>query len=148
MKLPTSITFASLSLLGLVRQSIPADDIVLGHDHQFAIGGLSCHRCWPSGSEDRRVRFGSALSASQQRQATSDREPCDRRCANPNSAHKDPILFFRLAVLPACYQVALDAKRRYRIGGGQITPRRSYLDQGGITPLLRAYAIDCPRCSC
>jgi hypothetical protein len=33
-------------------------------------------------------------------------------------------------------------------GGGQITPRRSYLDQGGTTPLLRAYAIDCPRCSC
>ena len=39
------------------------------------------------------------------------------------------------AVLPACYQVALD---RYRIGG-QITARRSYLDQGGTTPLLRAY---------
>ena len=71
-----------------------------------------------------------------------------RRRANPNSAHEDPILFFRLAVLPACYQVALDAKGRYRIGGGQITPRRSYLDQGGTTPLLRAYAIDCPRCSC
>ena len=36
-----------------------------------------------------------ALSASHQRhQATSDREPCDRRCANPNSAHKDPILLF------------------------------------------------------
>jgi hypothetical protein len=34
------------------------------------------------------------------------------------------------------------------IGGGQITPWRSYLDQGGTTPLLRAYAIDCPRCSC
>jgi hypothetical protein len=33
---------------------------------------------------------------------------------------------------------ALDAKDRYRIGGGQITPRRSYLDQGGTTPLLRA----------
>ena len=99
--------------------------------------------------DDSAGRFGSALSASHQRhQATSDREPCDRRCANPNSAHKDPILFFRLAVLPACYQVALDAKGRYRIGGGQITPRRSYLDQGGITPLLRAYAIDCPRCSC
>ena len=32
--------------------------------------------------------------------------------------------------------------------GGQITPRRSYLDQGGTTPLVRAYAIDCPRCSC
>src|SRR5205085_5580059 len=30
-----------------------------------------------------------------------------------------------------------------------VTPlRRSYLDQGGTTPLLRAYAIDCPRCSC
>ena len=71
-------------------------------------------------------------------QATSDREPCDCRCANPNSAHKDPIFFFRLAVLPASYQVALDAKGRYRIGGGQITPRRSYLDQGGTTPLLRA----------
>src|SRR5262249_39996384 len=55
---------------------------------------------------------------------------------------------FRLAVLPACCQVALDAKDRYRIGGGQITPRRSYLDQGGTTPLMRAYAIDCPRCSC
>src|ERR1700751_4579355 len=27
-------------------------------------------------------------------------------------------------------------------------PQRSYLDQGGTTPLLRAYAIDCPRCSC
>ena len=40
---------------------------------------------------------------------------------------KDPILLFRLAVLPACCQVALDAKDRYRIGGGQITPRRSYL---------------------
>jgi RNA polymerase sigma factor (sigma-70 family) len=24
----------------------------------------------------------------------------------------------------------------------------SYFDQGGTTPLLRAYAIDCPRCSC
>ena len=23
-----------------------------------------------------------------------------------------------------------------------------YLDQGGTAPLLRAYAIDCPRCSC
>ena len=65
-----------------------------------------------------------------------------------NSAHKDPILFFWLAVLPACYEVALDAKGRCRIGGGQITPRRSYFDQGGTTPLLRAYAIDCPRCSC
>ena len=52
------------------------------------------------------------------------------------------------AVLTACYQAALDAKGRYRIGGGQITPGRSYLDQGGTTPLLRAYAIDCPRCSC
>ena len=62
-----------------------------------------------------------------------------RRCANPNSAHKDTILFFRL--LPGCVE------GRYRIGG-QITPRRSYLDQGGTTPLLRAYAIDCPRCSC
>ena len=61
---------------------------------------------------------------------------------------KGPILLFRLAVLPACCQVALDAKDRYHIGGGQITPRRSYLDQGGTTPLLRAYAIDCPRCSC
>jgi hypothetical protein len=57
-------------------------------------------------------------------------------------------LLFRLAVLPACCQVVLDAKDRYRIDGGQITPRRSYLDQGGTTPLLRAYAIDCPRCSC
>ena len=74
--------------------------------------------------------------------ATSDREPCDRRWANPNSAHKDPILLFRLAVLPAGCQVALDAKDRYRIGGGQITPRRPYLDQGGTTPLVRAYAID------
>ena len=62
-------------------------------------------------------------SCHQRHQATSDREPCDRRCANPNSAHKDPILFSRLAVLPACYQVALDAKGRYRIGGGQVTPR-------------------------
>src|ERR1700733_10165317 len=26
--------------------------------------------------------------------------------------------------------------------------RRSYLDQGGTTPLVRAYAIDCPKCSC
>jgi hypothetical protein len=49
---------------------------------------------------------------------------------------------------PACYQVALDAKGRYRIGGGQITRGTPYLDQGGTTPLLRAYAIDCPRCSC
>ena len=48
----------------------------------------------------------------------------------------------------ACCQVALGAMNRYPIGGGQITPRRSYLDQGGTTPLLRAYAIDCPRCSC
>jgi len=39
-------------------------------------------------------------------------------------------------------------RSRYRIGGGQITPVRSYLDQGGTTPLVRAYAIDCPRCSC
>src|SRR5258708_29505586 len=86
-------------------------------------GGVSsCHRCWPSGSEDRRGRFGGALSPSQQRQATSDREPCDRRCANPNSAHKDPILFFRLSVLPACYHVALYAKGRYPIAGGPITP--------------------------
>jgi len=23
-----------------------------------------------------------------------------------------------------------------------------YFDQGGTTPLVRAYAIDCPRCSC
>ena len=99
--------------------------------------------------DDGSGRFGGALSASHQRhQATSDREPCDRRCANPNSAHKDPIFLFRLAVLPACCQVALDAKDRYRIGGGRITPPRSYLDQGGTTPLLRAYAIDCPRCSC
>jgi hypothetical protein len=52
---------------------------------------------------------------------------------------------FSFSVLPACYQ---DAKGRYRIGGGQITLRRAYLDQGGTTPLLRAYAIDCPRCSC
>ena len=29
----------------------------------------------------------------------------------------------------------LDAKDRYRIGGGPITPRRFYLDQGGTTPL-------------
>jgi hypothetical protein len=49
--------------------------------------------------------------------------------------------------LPSCPPVAR-LKDRYRIGGGQITPRRSYLDQGGTTPLLRAYAIDCPRCSC
>ena len=99
--------------------------------------------------DDGSSRFGSALSASHQRhQATGDREPRDRRCANPNSAHKDPNLLFRLPVLPACRQVALDAKGRYRIGGGQMTPRRSYLDQGGTTPLLRAYAIDCPRCSC
>ena len=55
--------------------------------------------------------------------------------------------FSGLPSLPACCQVALDAKDRYRIGGGQITPRRSYLDQGGTTPLLRAYAMDCPRCS-
>jgi hypothetical protein len=68
------------------------------------------------------ARFRSALSATHQRhQATSDREPCERGCANPNSAHKDPILLFRLAVLPAYCQVALDAKDRYRIGGGQIT---------------------------
>jgi hypothetical protein len=99
--------------------------------------------------DDGAARFRSALSASHQsHQAASDREPCDHRCANPNSDHKDPILLFRLAVLPACCQVALDAKDRYRIGGGQITPRSSYLDQGGTTPLLRAYAIDCPRCSC
>jgi hypothetical protein len=56
--------------------------------------------------------------------------------------------FSGLPSCPPCCQVALDAKDRYRIGGGQITPRRSYLDQGGTTPLLRAYAIDCPRCSC
>jgi hypothetical protein len=42
----------------------------------------------------------------------------------------------------------LDAKGRCRIGGGQITPPRSYFDHGGTTPLLRAYEIDCPRCSC
>src|SRR6202050_3854696 len=84
--------------------------------------------------DDGSGHFGSALSASHQRhQATSDREPCDRRCANPNSTHKDPTLLFRLAVLPACCQVALDAKDRYLIGGGQITPRRPYLDQGGTT---------------
>jgi|SRR5580704_8286927 len=45
-------------------------------------------------------------------------------------------------------QQTLRPMDRYRVGGGQITPRRSYLDQGGTTPLLRAYAIDCPRCSC
>ena len=67
------------------------------------------------------VKSYTALSASHQRhQATSDREPCDRRCANSNSANKDPIIPFKLAVLPACCQVALDAKDRYRIGGGQI----------------------------
>jgi hypothetical protein len=44
--------------------------------------------------------------------------------------------------------LSVDAKDPYRIGGGHITLRRSYLDQGGTTPLLRAYAIDCPRCSC
>jgi hypothetical protein len=85
--------------------------------------------------------FRSALAAS-------DREPCDRHSANPKFAHKDPILLLRLAVLPACCQIALEAKDRHRTGGGQITPRRSYLDQGGTTPLLRAYAIDCPKCSC
>jgi hypothetical protein len=58
------------------------------------------------------------------------------------------MLLFWLGVLPVYCQDALDAKDRYRLGGGQITPRRSYLDQGGTTPLLRAYAIDCPRCSC
>ena len=26
--------------------------------------------------------------------------------------------------------------------------RRSYFDHGGTTPLVRAYAMDCPRCSC
>src|SRR5215469_14708317 len=41
-----------------------------------------------------------------------------------------------------------DAKGRYRLGAGPITPQHSYLDQGGTTPLVRAYAIDCPRCSC
>ena len=30
----------------------------------------------------------------------------------------------------------------------RITSQGCYLDQGGATPLVRAYAIDCPRCSC
>ena len=34
------------------------------------------------------------------------------------------------------------AKGRYRLGAGPITPQHSYLDQGGTTPLVRAYAID------
>jgi DNA primase len=53
----------------------------------------------------------------------------------------DPLTFWVAGFrhVTACYGV---------IGGGQITPRCSYLDQGGTTPLVRAYAIDCPRCSC
>ena len=80
--------------------------------------------------------------------ATSDSEPCDRGCANPNSVHKDPFSFSGLPSCPPVARLRWDAKDRYRFGGGPITPRRSYLDQGGTTPLLRAYAIDCPRCSC
>src|SRR5579859_29533 len=34
-----------------------AEDITLKLHYQLAIGGLSCHRCWPSGSEDRRVHW-------------------------------------------------------------------------------------------
>src|SRR5580700_1232025 len=48
------------------------------------------------------------------------------RCANQNSAHKDPIIHCSLAVPLACWRVALDAKDRYLIGGGQLAPRRSY----------------------
>src|SRR5580704_14657824 len=54
---------------------------------------------------------------------------------------------FGLSSRPPVARLRLDAKDRYRICGGQITPRRSYLDQSGTTPLLRAYAIDWPRCS-
>ena len=39
---------------------------------------------------------------------------------------------------------ALNSKKRAMIAARG----RSYLDQGGTTPLVRAYAIDCPRCSC
>jgi hypothetical protein len=38
---------------------------------------------------------------------------------------------------------ALDSKKARDDGRA-----RSYLDQGGTTPLVRAYAIDCPKCSC
>jgi len=48
--------------------------------------------------------------------------------------------------------MAIDSSLVFRlrrcIGSGQIIRRRFYLDQGGTTPLARAYAIDCPRCSC
>src|ERR1700722_17780341 len=36
----------------------------------------------------------------------------------------------------------------YAMRTGPDCARLSYLDQGGTTPLVRAYAIDCPRCSC
>jgi hypothetical protein len=39
-----------------------------------------------------------------------------------------------------CHELACSAGLR--------EPGRSYFDQGGTTPLVRAYAIDCPRCSC
>ena len=41
------------------------------------------------------------------------------------------------------YDVSVD-----EVGVGNAPALSSYLDQGGTTPLLRAYAIDCPRCSC
>ena len=47
-------------------------------------------------------------------------------------------------LLPGCVGCAGLLSHRRRPD----TPRRSYLDQGRTTPLLRAYAIDCPRCSC
>jgi hypothetical protein len=50
------------TIANIVKES-PHEDARLGQYHrvlfsyQFAIGGVSVHRCWPSGSEDRRVHW-------------------------------------------------------------------------------------------
>src|ERR1700733_3208127 len=41
----------------LLAESRPAENITWKLHYQFTIGGLSCHRCWPSGSEDMRVHW-------------------------------------------------------------------------------------------
>ena len=97
--------------------------------------------------------FRNDLSASHQHhQATSDREPCDRRCANPNSAHKaapgaDTSRFISASAWPWRMKFVSFAKsRRTYIIAPPLRPQRSCRFNTNCAPCGNPTRGQCHQC--
>jgi len=121
LKLPISISFALPLLRPVCHSGIPTP-YILRCSPVLRSADSPPTVCWPSVSRIEEVSLWERSVRHPERQATIDREPCNRPALIPIPRKGPKFLFsgFRPARV---FSVALDAKVRYRIGGGQITPR-------------------------